>query len=54
MIARLEAQGFIEALELEERGRRPYRITAAGRRVFQKRLGELTRYQNALLELAGG
>jgi DNA-binding PadR family transcriptional regulator len=54
VIARLEAQGFIEALELEERGRRPYRSTAAGRRVFQKRLGELTRYQNALLELAGG
>jgi DNA-binding PadR family transcriptional regulator len=54
VIARLEAQGFIEALELEERGRRPYRITTAGRRVFQKRLGELTRYQSALLELAGG
>ena len=30
VIARLEAQGFIEPLELEERGRRPYRITAAG------------------------
>ncbi len=29
MIARLEARGFIEPLEAEDR-RRPYRITAAG------------------------
>ena len=51
-ISRLEAQGFIEPLELEERGRRPYRITASGRRAFDERLAELTRYQSALLELA--
>lgn len=54
VIARLEAQGFIEPLELEERGRRPYRITAAGRRAFAERLAELTRYQSVLLELAAG
>ncbi len=54
VIARLESQGFIEPLDLEERGRRPYRITTAGRRAFEARLGELTRYQSALLELAGG
>jgi DNA-binding PadR family transcriptional regulator len=54
VIARLEGQGFIEPLELEERGRRPYRITAAGRRAFETRLGELTRYQSALLQLAAG
>lgn len=51
-ISRLEAQGFIEPLDLEERGRRPYRITASGRRAFDERLAELTRYQSALLQLA--
>jgi DNA-binding PadR family transcriptional regulator len=51
-IARLEAQGFIEPLDLEERGRRPYRITEAGRVAFEERLAELTRYQSALLHLA--
>ena len=54
VIARLEALGFIEPLELEERGRRPYRITASGKRAFDERLAELTRYQSALLQLAGG
>lgn len=54
VIARLEALGFIEPLEIEERGRRPYRITAAGKRAFDERLAELTRYQSALLQLAGG
>lgn len=54
VIARLETLGFIEPLELEERGRRPYRITAAGKRAFDERLAELTRYQSALQELAGG
>ena len=52
VISRLEAQGFIEPLELEERGRRPYRITATGRQAFEARLTELTRYQRALLQLA--
>lgn len=51
-ISRLEAQGFIEPLDLEERGRRPYRITPSGRRAFDGRLAELTRYQSALLQLA--
>jgi DNA-binding PadR family transcriptional regulator len=51
-ISRLEAQGFIEPLDMEERGRRPYRITPAGRRAFEERLAELTRYQSALLQLA--
>jgi DNA-binding PadR family transcriptional regulator len=51
-ISRLEAQGFIEPLDMEERGRRPYRITAAGRIAFEERLAELTRYQSALLQLA--
>jgi DNA-binding PadR family transcriptional regulator len=51
-ISRLEGQGFIEALDVEERGRRPYRITPAGRRAFEERLAELTRYRSALLHLA--
>jgi DNA-binding PadR family transcriptional regulator len=51
-ISRLEAQGFIEPLDVEERGRRPYRITPAGRHAFDERLAELTRYQSALLQLA--
>jgi DNA-binding PadR family transcriptional regulator len=36
-IGRLEQQGWIEALEAEER-RQPYRITAAGLRVLRGRL----------------
>lgn len=36
-IARLEARKWIEPLEPEER-RRPYRLTAAGRRVLRHRL----------------
>jgi DNA-binding PadR family transcriptional regulator len=51
-IARLEAHGFIEPLELEARGRRPYRITAAGREAFEARMADLTRYQSALHHLA--
>ncbi len=39
-IARLEARKWIEALPAEER-RRPYRITAAGKRVLQVRLESL-------------
>lgn len=53
VIARLEGQGFIEPLELEERGRRPYRITPEGRSALSERLLELTRYQSALVELSG-
>jgi DNA-binding PadR family transcriptional regulator len=54
VIARLELQGFIEPLEVEERGRRPYRITASGRHALAQRLDELTRYQSALTQLARG
>jgi DNA-binding PadR family transcriptional regulator len=36
-IARLEKQGWIEALELVER-RRPYRLTGEGKAVLQKQL----------------
>ena len=36
-LARLEKQGWVEALELVER-RRPYRLTGAGRAVLQKQL----------------
>jgi len=51
-IARLEEAGFIEARAIEERGRRPYRITAAGRRAFAQRMNELRRYHIALQGLA--
>jgi DNA-binding PadR family transcriptional regulator len=36
-ITRLETQGLIEPLEVEER-RRPYRLTAAGRRTLRAKL----------------
>jgi DNA-binding PadR family transcriptional regulator len=39
-IARLEARQWIEALPAEDR-RRPYRLTAAGRRVLRHRLDSL-------------
>lgn len=51
-IARLEKLGLIEPRAIEERGRRPYRITAAGRRMFQEWLSDLQRYQTALRNLA--
>jgi DNA-binding PadR family transcriptional regulator len=51
-IARLEEAGFIEARAIEERGRRPYRITPAGKRAFTERMNELRRYQSALRGLA--
>ncbi len=53
IIARLETRGFIEALEVGERGRRPYRITAAGRSALNARVAELATYQTALRRLAG-
>ena len=52
VIARLEAMGFIVPLEVEDRGRRPYRITAAGRRALVGRLDEFARYQRVLTRLA--
>lgn len=37
-IARLEEYGLIEALPAEERGRRPYRLTAAGMAFLREQL----------------
>ncbi len=51
-ISRLEGLGYIEGRALEERGRRPYRITAAGRRAFAERMSELREYQMMLQGLA--
>jgi DNA-binding PadR family transcriptional regulator len=53
IIARLEARGLIQPLEMEDRGRRPYRITAAGRSALRERVAELASYQSALRRLAG-
>ncbi len=41
-IARLEKQGWIEALPIAER-RRPYRLTPAGRTAFAAKLATLSR-----------
>ena len=41
-LARLEQRGLIEALPAEDR-RRPYRLTAAGATVLQRRLNTLER-----------
>ena len=48
-IARL---GFIEPLVMGDRGRRPYRITAAGQKAFQDRMNDLVQYQALLNTLA--
>lgn len=52
IISRLEGASLIEPLEMEERGRVPYRITGAGRRVLTEQLANLRRYQTALKALA--
>lgn len=52
IISRLEGASLIESLEMEERGRVPYRITGAGRRVLTEQLANLRRYQTALKALA--
>lgn|SRR5689334_22546835 len=41
-IARLEKQGWIEALELVER-RRPYRLTGEGKAVLEKQLATMSK-----------
>lgn len=41
-LARLEKQGWIEALELIER-RRPYRLTGEGRAVLQEQLATMSK-----------
>ena len=51
-IARLEAQGWIEPLPAEQR-RRPYRITAAGLRVFRAKLSTLQQFTKAGLRRLG-
>jgi DNA-binding PadR family transcriptional regulator len=48
-IARLEQQGWIEPLPPEER-RRPYRITAAGLRVFRAKLNTMQQFIKAGVE----
>jgi DNA-binding PadR family transcriptional regulator len=52
ILARLETFGYIRPLEVEERGRRPYRITPAGKRAYEERLDRLQRYGKALRTLA--
>ena len=54
IIARLEKSGLIRALRAEERGRRPYSITAAGKDAFKDEVESLARYQRALRSLASG
>ena len=51
-IARLEKLQFIQPLEMEDRGRRPYHITPAGRRALQDHLRSLQAYHNLLESLA--
>jgi DNA-binding PadR family transcriptional regulator len=51
-ISRLENMGLIVPLEFGARGRRPYRITAAGRKALTDRLQEFERYQRVLSRLA--
>jgi DNA-binding PadR family transcriptional regulator len=53
IVGRLQKEEYIHALEMDERGRRPYRITAAGKRAFEAQLRTLHVYQRALRSLAG-
>jgi DNA-binding PadR family transcriptional regulator len=52
IVARLEGAGYIKPLEVEDRGRRPYRITPVGKRAYEERLDRLQRYSKALRSLA--
>jgi DNA-binding PadR family transcriptional regulator len=52
IIARLERQGLIVALERGERGRTPYRVTAAGKRAFEQELDALAAQRRALVALS--
>lgn len=45
-ITRLEQRGWIRAMETEDR-RRPYRLTAEGRRALQSQLAELEKVLRA-------
>ena len=51
-ISRLEGLGFIEPLDMGDRGRRPYRITETGRKAFRDRMNDLVQYQAVLNTLA--
>jgi DNA-binding PadR family transcriptional regulator len=51
-LARLEDMGLIAPLQVAERGRRPYRITEAGRRALKERLDEFARYQGIVARLS--
>lgn len=51
-IARLEELRLISGLEVKDRGRRPYRITEAGKKALRERLSELARYQRVLALLS--
>jgi DNA-binding PadR family transcriptional regulator len=51
-LSRLEEMGLIAPLAVKERGRRPYRITEAGRKALKERLGEFARYQSILARLS--
>jgi DNA-binding PadR family transcriptional regulator len=52
ILGRLEQYDYVKALEVEERGRRPYRITGAGKRAFEAQVRTLQQYQRALWSLA--
>jgi DNA-binding PadR family transcriptional regulator len=52
IVGRLETAGYIKPLEVEDRGRRPYRITPVGKRAYEERLDRLRRYDKALRSLA--
>ncbi|HET7035398.1 MAG TPA: helix-turn-helix transcriptional regulator [Thermomicrobiaceae bacterium] len=51
-LSRLEEEGEVEALPADGR-RRPYRLTASGRRLLETRLGGLDRAVRAGLERVG-
>lgn len=52
IIERLEKSGHIAPMPVEERGRRPYRITNAGKRAYDEEVRNLQQYQRALRSLA--
>jgi DNA-binding PadR family transcriptional regulator len=52
IIARLEGWDYIRPLDVEDRGRRPYRITPIGKRAYEEQLDHLQRYGKALKALA--
>jgi len=51
-LSRLEDMELIAPMAVKERGRRPYRITEAGRKALKERLNEFARYQTILARLS--